>query len=205
MAFAPHSGWAAMVAVGCAAGRLQVLNRSRIDLVDSRFPESKQPYHAVETLDIASAACRIERYRAAAEGMALNAVRSVVDELNLGGYTVEMIGILESAGRKGSSLASILTSHALIHAADGHHFRDALASAGERLGLTVHRVVARNLEREAEMLLRQPLTYLRDTVRDLGRSVGPPWGADQKGAALLALMLVSKAAVCDDAAGWIRA
>lgn len=36
-------------------------------------------------------------------------------------------GVLESAGRKGSSLAAILASHALIHAADGDHFVNGFA------------------------------------------------------------------------------
>jgi hypothetical protein len=34
-----------------------------------------------------------------------------------------------------------------------------------------------------------------DTVNDLGRQVGPPWGADQKKAALLAWSLLAGRAV----------
>jgi hypothetical protein len=31
------------------------------------------------------------------------------------------------------------------------------------------------------------------TVKELGRSVGPPWGADQKAAALLAWLVLARA------------
>ena len=72
------------------------------------------------------------------------------------GYRVEAAGILDASGRQGGSLVSILSSHALIHSADGEHFRNALAAAARRMGLAVHRVPARDLEVQAETGLRRP-------------------------------------------------
>jgi len=49
---APHSGWAAVVALGGERGEPRVLARLRLELVDPGAPESKQPYHSVENLGI---------------------------------------------------------------------------------------------------------------------------------------------------------
>jgi hypothetical protein len=190
MGFTPHSGWAAVVALGRTPAGLRVLARSRVTLIETKSPESKQPYHAVETLRIEEAAQRLELYRAQAEAMAHSVLHQLSIDLAAQGYRVGPAGILESSGRKGGSLVSILSSHALIHSADGDHFRNALAAAARRMGLTVHRVAARDLELQAETGLRQPLGELAIAVMQLGKQAGPPWGADQKKAALLAWLLL---------------
>jgi len=193
MGFAPHSGWAAVVVLGGSHTDARVLVRSRVEMADHRAPESKQPYHAVETLGVEEAARRLDGYMAVAEGMAYAAIQALAEDLSGRGYRVTSVGVLESSGRKGSSLASILASHALIHAADGDHFRKALAAAAERSGLAVSRVRARDLEAQAEARLCRPVPRLREAVNEFGRQVGPPWGADQKMAALLAWLLLDQA------------
>lgn len=191
MGVAPHSGWAAVVVLGRAPKNPTVLARSRIDLIEAGFPRSKQPYHAVEALGIEEAAQHLDRYRAQAEGMAYSALHQLDQNLGRQGYGLRSIGVLESAGRKGDSLHSILASHALIHTADGDHFRNAVAAAAERMGIAVRRVPARDLESRAETCLHQPLSRLRSVVGDMRAQVGPPWGADQKNAALLAWLLLA--------------
>jgi hypothetical protein len=186
----PHSGWAAVVALGGAPTGPKVLARSRIDLIDGHFPESKQPYHAVEGMAVEEAAQRLDRYRLQAEGMAGSAIRQMREHLADQGYELKSVGILESSGRKGGSLHSILASHAMIHTADGDHFRNALAAAADKSGLDVCRVPARDLDAQAEARLDRSLSRLRNAVNELGRQVGSPWGADQKNAALLAWLLL---------------
>jgi len=193
MGFAPHSGWTAVVVLGGARADPRVLARSRVEMADPRYPESRQPYHAVETLGVEEAARRLDGYMAVAEGMAYAAIRALAEDLGGRGYRATSVGILESSGRTGSSLASILASHALIHTADGDHFRKALAAAAERSDLAVSRVRARDLEAQAEARLCRPVPRLREAVKQFGRQVGPPWGADQKMAALLAWLLLDQA------------
>jgi hypothetical protein len=77
MGFAPHSGWAAVVALGGSPADPRVLARSRVEMADPRAPESTQPYHAVEALGVEEAARRLEGYMAVAEGMAYVASRSL--------------------------------------------------------------------------------------------------------------------------------
>ncbi len=192
LGFAPHSGWAAVVALGGSPADPKVLARSRVEMADPRDPESKQPYHAVETLGVEKAARRLDGYMAVAERMADSAIKALVKDLDRLGYQVTSVGIVDSSGRKGSSLASILASHALIHTADGDHFRKALAAAAERSDLAVTRVPAQDLEAKAVARLGHPAPRRQEAVKELGRQVGPPWGADQKMAALLAWQLLTK-------------
>jgi hypothetical protein len=188
--FSPHSGWAAMVVLGGTAADPNLLARSRVSLIDEHDLQSKQPYHAVEFLCVEEATGRLEGYMAVAASMAQAALRAQFEELKERDISLRSVGIVDSSGRKQVSLQSILASHALIHAADGDHFRNALFVAAEQCRLQVRRIPARELEAHAGKCLRMPLDRILDIVNKLGRGKGPPWGADQKKAALLAWTLL---------------
>jgi hypothetical protein len=189
--FSPHSGWAAMVVIGGTAAEPSLLTRSRVALMDEHDPLSKQPYHTVEFMCLEGATGRLDSYLWTATSMAHASIQAQVQALEARGVVLRHAGILESSGRKPVSLSSILASHALIHGADGDHFRNALAGAAEQQRLPVSRIPVRDLETYAAERLRQPINRLLDVVNELGRSVGPPWGADQKKAALLAWSLLA--------------
>lgn len=188
--FSAHSGWAAMVVIGGSPAAPALLARSRVALIDERDPDSKQPYHAVEFLCVEEATGRLDGYFALARDLGCAAIEAQCKDLKQHGFRVSGVGILESSSRKQVMLSSILASHALIHAADGDHFRNALSGAAEQLRLPVERVPARALEDFAAERLRRPAGRLLRTVDQLGRGAGPPWGADQKKAALLAWCLL---------------
>jgi hypothetical protein len=190
--FSPHSGWAAMVALGGAAAAPELLARSRVQLMDDRDPESKQPYHAVEFLCAEEATGRLDGYMAVATRLAHDSIRAQVEQLQERGIVIRSVGIVDSSSRKRVSLASILASHALIHAADGDHFRNALFVAAEQCRLQVCRIPAKGLEAHAAKSLRRPVGKILATVDQLGVGKGPPWGADQKKAALLAWTLLAR-------------
>ena len=185
-----HSGWAAMVVLGGTAAAPNLLDRSRVTLIDDRDPDAKQPYHAVEFLCVEEATGRLDGYLGVATRMAHESMQAQSEKLQKHGIALKSVGILESSSRKNIALSSILASHALIHAAEGDHFRNALSAAAQRLRLEVCRLQARALEEHAMKCLRLPLKRLLDTVNGLGREIGPPWGADQKKAALLAWTLL---------------
>jgi hypothetical protein len=189
MGFSAHSGWAAMVVLSNPADP-NVLVRSRIELIDARDPDSKQPYHTVESLSLEAAAARLTEYVAAASALASAAISAQCTALSERGFRLASVGIIDSLGRKPNSLSAVLASHAAIHGAEGDHFRNALIAGAERNALTVFRIPARTLEEHAVNRLRLPLARVLDQVHGLGRQVGPPWGADQKKAALLAWTLL---------------
>jgi hypothetical protein len=179
-----------MVVLGGTAAAPELLARSRLQLIDDHDPESKQPYHAVEFLCVEEATGRLDGYMAVATRLATDAIRAQSEQLKARGVTLRSVGIIESSSRKQVSLPSILASHALIHAADGDHFRNALFVAAEQCRLQVHRIPARGLEEHAGKCLRLPLDRMLSTVKNLGLGKGAPWGADQKNAALLAWSLL---------------
>jgi hypothetical protein len=181
-----------MVVLGGTAADPNLLARSRVPLIDDHDLQSKQPYHAVEFLCIEEATGRLDGYMAVATSMAQAALRAQLEELKARHTSVKSVGILDSSSRKQVSLQSILASHALIHAADGDHFRNALFVAAEQCRLQVCRIPARELEAHAGKCLRMPLNRILDIVNNLGRDKGPPWGADQKKAALLAWTLLKQ-------------
>ena len=189
LGFAAHSGWAAIVALGGSVPSPAVLLRERLELADSALPGSKQPYHALEGRPLAEAQRMLQQFQFSAAALAREGLTAIVERARATGAAPAVAGILDSAGRNAATLEGTLASHALIHTADGEHFRAALARACGELGLAVVRVPARELRRRAAAALGKPEQELVAAVSGLGRHVGPPWGADQKSAALLAWTL----------------
>jgi hypothetical protein len=193
LGFAPHSGWAVAVGVVARDGRLEVVLRERIEMVDARAPASKQPYHAVEGQPIAEAADRLSRWQAAAQAMASRALDGICGRTESAGCSVRRLGILDAAGRRGASLAATLASHALIHTADGEHFRTAIAAAAAARGLPHVRVRARELPSRAAAATGRSPEAMEAELKSAARHLGPPWAADQKAAALLAWLVLAEA------------
>ena len=175
-----HSGWAALVAVAGSPESPAVLLRRRVELADPGTQGSKQPYHAAEGRKLAIAEKIVNRCAADARGLAREAVRSAIRELEAEGHRVVGCGLLLASGRPLPELASILASHALIHTADGELFRDALAHAMERCGLPVTRVREKEVFERAAKDFRTAADALRQRVDEIGRPIGPPWTQDQK-------------------------
>ena len=194
LAFAPHSGWAAVVAVGGSQRKPLLLARERLELADAKLPGARQPYHAIEPLPLAEARARLAAFRESAAALARSGVGTLLETARVAGIEPVAAGILDSSGREPGALEAILASHALIHTADGHHFREALANACAALKLPFARIRLRDLPAEAARALRRGPKELTATVARLGRAAGSPWGADQKSAALLAWLLLARGA-----------
>ncbi len=140
----------------------------------------------------AQAASRLKAFEADASLRAHEALTRVVEELAAAGRRVAGIGILESAGRAGRSLEAILSSHALTHTADGEHFRNALARAADRCRLPVFRVRARDLDAEASRAIGQAPPGAANGIAAIGPRDGTAVEVDQKAAALLAWLVLTR-------------
>ena len=184
LGFRTHSGWAAVVAVTGTLRAPEVLDRRRIEIADSSLPGSKQPYHAAEELPLEKAKSLLKRLETSSARLARQAVGDVVEDLKARGFAVVGCGLLLASGRPLPALASVLASHALIHTADGQHFREALLQASERHRLRVFRVKEREVSALAAARFRIPADELQSRVNALGKGLGPPWTQDQKLAAL---------------------
>ncbi|MBI2685314.1 MAG: hypothetical protein HYX27_03285 [Acidobacteria bacterium] len=168
LGFKTHSGWAAMVAVGSADGRVRVVDRRRIELVEETW--AKQPYHAAERLPIAEARALVTRGIAAARVVAARELRNVIAELG----DVAGCAVVVGQPMPEWSVDEILAVHFRMHKAEGLLFQDVLLRAADDCGLVGLGI------REKELGSVQV------------RAVGPPWGSDQKAAAAAAMFALRR-------------
>ena len=184
--FRTHSGWAAMVAVSVEKGAPRVLVRERVQLVETFTYRFRQPYHTAEKLPLGEAQQFVARVKAEAERLARRALHKLRSDLEKLGIQARRSSLLLASGKTLPSLEKILASHALIHAADGELFREALLRAAKRSGLASVKIRERQLLEIAQQAFgTEPAALLR-RLRELGKPLGPPWSQDEKFATLAA-------------------
>lgn len=189
-----HSGWAALVAIESSSqDRLSphVVARRRLEIADTAIPGSRQPYHEAEEMPIAEASRYLGRCERATQRLARAGLSDALTSLPSGDAAPRSCAILLASGRPLPELAKVLASHALIHTADGEHFRDALAAAAAACGLEVVRVRERDAAAELGRKLGHPPDELRRRLDGWRKELGPPWTADQKLAALAAWISIA--------------
>ena len=186
-----HSGWAALVVLAGDRRSPRVVRRRRIDMADAEDMEARHPYHAAQQLDLSRARELLERLRDDATEHAHRDLTRALDEVGPQGLRPRTAVVLMASGRLPLQLQKILASHAAIHTAEGAHFREALAQAGQRLGLNVIRLPERLVLGRAAEALGLPAEDLRARVGAMGRGLGPPWTADQKSATLGAWLILA--------------
>jgi hypothetical protein len=181
-----HSGWAALVVVGENDGDTVIVDRRRIELVENEW--AKQPYHAAEELKASAARDLVKRGIREAEKHAIREVRAAIKRETARGNEVSACAVLVGEPMPEWTIDEILAVHFRMHKAEGVLFRDVLARAAEGCGLKLVAIPEKQLTDHAERALNTPAPMLEKKIAILGKSVGPPWGKDQKEAALSALV-----------------
>jgi len=165
--------------------RWQIIERRRI----TYEPEpTRFIYHHASEIPRATAKTLIETAHAQAAEKAQCEIEALLLELRSNGKHVESAGVPGGNARSAASLAQILAAHSRIHAAEGAFYRDVLATACERAGLHVKRTPERDLWEAASTAVGSGAEGLRDRIVEMGKQLGPPWGEDQKLAALAAFV-----------------
>ena len=184
-----HSGWAALVVLGTRSGELQVVDRSRMELVEKHEASwAKQPYHAAERLNTGDARDLVERGVATARRIAVREMRTAVERAREAGHEVAACAVLVVDPMPDWTVDEILAVHFRMHKAEGVLFREALARAAATCGLRFLGIPEKQLDEQAERALATSVNSLRKTIASLGKSVGPPWGKDQKDASIAAMI-----------------
>jgi hypothetical protein len=186
-----HSGWAAAILVCGSASDIAIVERRHVELCDPAVEGSKQPFHHAEPMAFARADAFIARCRKSTDVLAAAALAGLMEIVVAQKLKLAGCGVLSASGRPLPALKEILASHALIHAAEGEFYRDALARACSRENIAVVRIREREALRQACDQLHQPEAKLKERLASLGRSLGPPWTQDQKLAALAAWSLLA--------------
>ena len=178
-----HSGWAALVVAGNPKNSPQIIDRRRIELVEKENPSYKAPYHAGENLPLADASELVEKAITSARQIAVREIRAAIQRADKAGLDVVAGAVLMSQPMPNWSVKEILAVHFRMHKAEGVMFKDALARAVESCGLKLLAIPEKNLAEQTRSL--------QHSIASLGKSIGPPWGKDQKDAALAALLALS--------------
>jgi hypothetical protein len=181
-----HSGWAAVVVVGRNERNYVVIDRRRIELVDEEW--AKQPYHAAEGLETELARTLVKRGVEAAHRIAARELRILIDRERERQNQVAACAVLTGAAMPEWSTDQILSVHFRMHTAEGVLFRNALVQAAEACEVKCVAIPEKSLADVAEKTLNAPVSALAKQITALGKTVGPPWGKDQKDAALAALI-----------------
>jgi len=187
-----HSGWAALVVIGKNAGEFVVVDRRRIELVEDEW--ARQPYHAAEHLKPDAARDVVKRGVEAAHRIAVREMKSAAKRERERKNDVTGCAVLVANPMPDWSVDEILAVHFRMHKAEGVLFRDALALAAKACELRLFEIPEKLLTKHAESTLGTGASNLAKEIARLGKSVGPPWGKDQKDAALAALVALHESA-----------
>jgi hypothetical protein len=184
-----HSGWAALIVLGTRSRELQVVDRCRMELVEEHEASwAKQPYHAAERLNAGDARDLVRRGLVTARRIAVREMRTAVKRARKAGHEVAACAVLVVDPMPDWTVDEILAVHFRMHKAEGVLFRDALARAAGACGLRLLGIPEKQLDEHADRALSTSVNSLRKTIASLGKSVGPPWGKDQKDASLAAMI-----------------
>jgi hypothetical protein len=181
-----HSGWAALVVVGIRDGDFAIVERRRIELVEDVW--AKQPYHAAENMEAGAARDLVKRGIEAARRIAVRELHAAVKREQQRKNEVTACAVLVGNPMPDWSIEEILAVHFRMHKAEGVLFRDALVQATKTHGLRLVAIPEKLLTEHAQSALGGPVSRTLKKIAELGKSVGPPWGKDQKDAVLSAMI-----------------
>jgi hypothetical protein len=186
--FKAHSGWAALVVIGAAGTDFHVIDRRRVELIEEGELWAKQPYHAAEDLAGGEARDVVKSGVESAHHVAVHQMREAVTRIRQLKHEIACCAVLVPEPMPKWSTDEILAVHFRMHKAEGVLFPDALCRAVRSCKLPLVPVPEKRLDEYAEKALAAPLHRSMETIAKLGKSVGPPWGKDQKNATLAAMI-----------------
>ena len=183
--FFSHSGWVAVVSLAAADSSADVVERTRWLLTSAPLP--REPYHDAKRRGREDAEEIVAAAAQEARALAVEATTSLSASVGALGYELIAAGVV-LGGRPGVTLSQALSTHAATHGAEGWLFREALMEASQKCGLKTVGVPERELPGRAASALGTSESAVSELVQQIGRRCGPPWGRDQKAAALAAIV-----------------
>jgi hypothetical protein len=152
----PHTGWAACVVVGGSLASPEIVENELIEILGD---SERFCFHMAETMQRDDAAKWIASVRRKAVA---NAKRALAPLITKGACVCAIVAKAGEAGK----LDDVLSSHPRIHTAEGCFYRDVIREA---CSVPVRLVAPSSLD-----------------ASKVGKLAQPPWGKDQKLAALAA-------------------
>ncbi|MET0902350.1 MAG: hypothetical protein ABWZ52_03845 [Acidimicrobiales bacterium] len=188
--FAIHTGWAAAVLVGGTAQHPIVVDRRRVTLCPETLP--RQAYHAAQDMPPAKAALLVREVHAAVDAITDEVLGELADIARPHGPLIA-VGVT-GYPRDVPALDTVLTSHALLHLAEGELYRGAICHAAHDRGLTVVPIHPKDGIRETAHALGAAAEPFARRLTDLRAELGAPWQADHRLATAAGLAALHAAA-----------
>ncbi|HEX5965281.1 MAG TPA: hypothetical protein VFY51_05105 [Pyrinomonadaceae bacterium] len=149
---------------------------------------AKQPYHAAAELTGDEARKLVKSGIDSAFSIATRKMRAAVKREREQKNDIVACAVLVGNPMPEWSVEQILSVHFRMHQAEGVLFRDALVHAARQCKLNVIEVPEKTLLSYAENSLKISSNELSKRLSAIGKLAGPPWGKDQKDAALAAML-----------------
>lgn len=183
-----HYARAELVTLAMEDAAPVLLDRRRVELIGEELPIAPYHHEALE-LAIAAAIELVDRVRRSVAEHARAAMSTMLATCRA------RVLILPASPyeRLPDSLAEVLSSRSLTHAADGMLYREALAGAAAELGMEV-----RSYPRKADptVLAAEAMgvdvAEVTALIARFGRQAGKPWRKDHKLAAAAALSVLGR-------------
>lgn len=187
LGFTVKSGWACAVLITDSTPP-RVADSRRVELSDPDNPDSCQPYHAGFGT-ARSAGPQLSKLIASVKQFGRRSVTDVIREHQKSGHVLG-VGIVVGSLIDPDTIGN---DHIRIHALEGQLFRGIVKHAADRRKLPCSVWRERDLYGLASDRLKRSESNLRTLVVALGRGVPGSWRAEQKAAALAALIVLAEA------------
>ena len=166
-----------------------VVIKTEFKLADPKVPATAQPYHEVMDLPWDESQIAVRTSAARIEAIARTALAQLIEELRKEGMKISGVGIV---GAKDRDLTRIGNPHIRAHAAEGVLFRRVLDLAADANGLRREIFPDREFDQIAKARVGREVAAVRRKMKDLGRTVTPPWRVDEKQAATAAWLVLHR-------------
>jgi hypothetical protein len=156
---------------------LEFVCREELTLCDDA---TKQPYHDVMELPWNESVNAVKPAVATIEKIAARELRRLIAAMEKRGYEVESVGVVGPPDRQ---LERLGNPHIRAHAAEGVLFRAVVEKAAK----------ANRLESKAFVDPAKELSAAqKKRIADMREIAGPPWRAEEKSAAMAALVILTQ-------------
>ncbi len=182
------TGRAIAVVLGGSIENPIVLRKTELSLTDTKLRATAQPYHEVMDLPWQQSQRAVRKYAAAIERTAKKELAKLIEEQQSNGRKIAGVGIVGAPDRE---LGRIGNPHIRAHAAEGVLFRRVLDLAAQSNGLKWQVFSDRNFDEAMAGKLGAKYARVKHGLSDLGRSISPPWRADEKQAAMAAWLILN--------------
>lgn len=183
---ADHGGWAVLVSAIVVRGTPAVVDRRRVTVIEDGLPT--QPYHH-DTLSVNATAA--ERLVRDVQRSVATCTARAFDELTADltpTHVVSSVALRQpTLPRLPATVREAHASYRVMCRADGMLYHSAICAAARQRGWAVALYRRGDEMVGAARALHTNVSAVEQTIRDLGRSLGPPWTADHRRALAAAI------------------